>query len=68
MLSVQLLRGPAYGLAPLFWGGAVPVCLRAFHLRKHLTVAVALDKVHWNVEAQQTREARRALDRLTTRD
>src|SRR6266849_5496924 len=56
MLTVELLPRPAHGLSPLFWGGAVPVRLRACHLGKHLTVAIAVDELHGNVEAQQTRE------------
>src|SRR5437660_11702418 len=50
---MKLLCIPAHGLSKLFRDGA---CFRAFHPCKHLTVAVALDELHWNVEVQQTRD------------
>src|SRR3989442_9926737 len=50
---MKLLRHPAHDLSKLFWDGA---CIRACHLCKHLTVAIALDKLYWNIQVQQTRE------------
>ena len=50
---MKLLRHPVDDLAKLLRHGA---CVRASHPRKHLTVAVALDELHWDVEVQQTRD------------
>ena len=47
---MKLLCIPAHDLSKLFWDGA---CLRASHPFKHLTVAIALDKLDWNTELQQ---------------
>jgi hypothetical protein len=50
---MKLLRVPAHDFLKLFRNGS---CFRTSHLGKDLTVAVALDKLHWNVEIEQTRE------------
>ena len=50
---MKLLRHPAHDLSKLFRDGA---CFRASHPCKHLTVAIALDELDWNVEVQQTRD------------
>src|SRR5262249_49097150 len=54
VFRMKLLGHPAHDLAKLFWDRAR---LHACHLCKHLTVAIALDKLHWNVEPQQTCES-----------
>src|SRR5919108_3308876 len=50
---MQLLRHPAHDLTNLFW-----YCARipTGHLCNHLTVGIALDKLYWNREVQQTSE------------
>jgi len=53
MRDVELLRGPADRLAPLFRRSTVPIGFEARHLRKHLAVAVAVDELRRNVEVEQ---------------
>jgi hypothetical protein len=53
VLRIELLRYPPKGVSSLFRDGDR---LRACHLRNDLTIAVALDKLYWNVEVQQIRE------------
>src|SRR5207253_7999230 len=48
---MQLPRHPAHALSKLLWDLAR---LRASHLCKHYTVAVALNELHRNIEVQQT--------------
>src|SRR4051812_39829784 len=50
---MKLLRHPAHGLSELLRDVAR---LRASHLRKHNTIAVALNELHWKVQVQQTRD------------
>ena len=50
---MELLRHPAHNLSKLLWDLAR---LRASHLCKHHTIAVALDELHGNVEIPQTRD------------
>jgi hypothetical protein len=50
---MELLRSPAHGLSCLFWE---PAWIPAGHLSKHRNLAIALDKLHWKFEVQQTRE------------
>jgi hypothetical protein len=47
---MKLLRRPANDLSSLFREGA---CFRASHCCEHLTVAVALNELHWKIEVQQ---------------
>ncbi len=53
VLGIELLRYPAKGVSSLFRNGD---SFRACHLRNDLAVAVAFDKLYWNIEVQQTRE------------
>ena len=50
---MKLLRPPAHDVSKLFRDLAG---LRPSHLRKHDTVAIASDELHWDVEVEQTRQ------------
>src|SRR5437879_2131936 len=51
VFRIKLLCSPAHDLLELFRKRA---CFCARHHCKHLTVTVALDELHWNVEVPQT--------------